>query len=156
MRTDGVYEIAPGVKLLPHADNALKEKEKAAQMYVRKGVLLVPDQFRHEQSLVFEFDEGIVIFSSCSHSGVDSILDEITKAYPGKKVLAMIGGFHLFRTPSREVRLLPQRLKKMGSPELYTGHCTGDAAMEILNEVLPGQVHAMITGMQFEIGEGGA
>lgn len=152
-RVDGHFSMAPGVNLIPHDDAALKAKGKAAQMYVRKGFLLIPDEFRHEQSLVFEVERGIVIFSSCSHSGVDSILNEITKVYPGRDILAMVGGFHLFRTPPREVRLLAERLKKMGSPQLYTGHCTGDAAMEIFAEVLPGRVHAMTTGMRFEIGE---
>ena len=156
VRVDGRFSIAPGISLLPHEDDALKAKGKAAQMYVRKGLLLFPDEFHHEQSLVFEVDAGIVIFSSCSHSGVDSILDEIARAYPGKPVLAMVGGLHLFRTPPREVRLLAERLTKMGAPQLYTGHCTGDAAMEILSEILPGRVHAMSTGMKFEIGEEGA
>ncbi len=153
VRAEGDYAIAPGVMLLPHRDDALKAKGRAAQMYIRKGILLVPDEFRHEQSLIFEMGEGIVIFSSCSHSGVDSILDEVTQSYPGKTILAMIGGFHLVRTPPREVRLLAERLKKMGAPQLYTGHCTGDTAMAILSEVLPDRVHAMTTGMQFAIGE---
>lgn len=152
VRTDGDFAIAPGVALIPHRDDRLRTKGKAAQMYVRRGILLLPDEFKHEQSLVFEVDDGIVIFSSCSHSGVDSILDEITQVFPGKSILAMIGGFHLVRTPPREVRLLAERLKKMGAPQLYTGHCTGSAAMEILAEALPDRVHPMTTGMRFEIG----
>lgn len=153
VRAEGDFVIEPGVTLLGHRDDNLRAKGKAAQMYVRKGLLLLPDEFKHEQSLVFEVNGGIVIFSSCSHSGVDSILDEITHAYPNKPIHAMIGGFHLVRTPPREVRLLAERLKKMGAPQLYTGHCTGDAAMSILAEVLPDRVHCMTTGMRFEIGE---
>jgi len=156
VRIKGEATIAPGVALLPHTDDRLRAKGKAAQMYVRKGIFLAPDEFRHEQSLVFELKRGIVIFSSCSHSGVDSILDEVTRAYPGKPILAMIGGFHLVRTPPREVHLLAERLKKMGAPQLYTGHCTGDAAMDILAQVLPDRVHTMITGMRFAIEEAGA
>lgn len=156
VRADGTFSIAPGVALLPHSDVSLKAKGKAAQMYVRRGLWLFPDEFRHEQSLVFETNGGLVIFSSCSHSGVDSILDEASKAYPNRPILAMVGGFHLVRTSPREVRLLAERLKRMGAPQLYTGHCTGDAAMEILAEALPDRVHAMTTGMRFEIGEADA
>lgn len=152
-RVDGDHAVAPGVTLVPHKEAGLKAKGRAAQMYVRRGIWLFPDEFAHEQSLVFETERGLAIFSSCSHSGVDSILDEIGRTFPGKPVCAMIGGFHLVRTPPREVRLLAQRLRKMGVPELYTGHCTGDKAMEILREELPGHVHAMETGMIFEIDE---
>lgn len=153
VRVDGDREIAPGVMLIPHKEDGLKAKGKAAQMYVRKGFWLTPDGFDHEQSLVFEMQRGLVIFNSCSHSGVDSILDEIGRTFPGKPICAMIGGFHLVRTPPREIRLLAQRLKKIGAPALYTGHCTGDQAMEILREELPGRVHAMETGLVFEIEE---
>lgn len=154
VRVDGDHELAQGVTLVPHKMEGLRSKGKAAQMYVRKGLWLVPDSFVHEQSLVFETGQGLVVFSSCSHSGIDSILDEIARTYPGRPVRAMVGGFHLVRTPPREVRLLALRLKKMGAPKLYTGHCTGEQAMEILREQLPEQVHAMTTGMTFEIDEG--
>jgi len=152
-RVDGDYEITPGVMLVPHKAEGLKVKGRAAEMYIRKGLWLTADGFGHEHSLVFDTQRGLVIFSSCSHSGVDSILDEIGRTFPGKPVCAMIGGFHLVRTPPREVRLLAQRLRKMGVPELYTGHCTGEQAMEILREELPGHVHGMETGMVFEIEE---
>lgn len=154
VRVDGDYELAHGVTLVPHKMDGLRSKGKKAQMYVRKGLWLVPDGLVHEQSLVFETGRGLVIFSSCSHSGIDSILDEIASTYPGRPVCAMIGGFHLVRTPPRDIRLLALRLKEMGAPKLYTGHCTGEQAMEILREQLPEQVQAMTTGMTFEIDEG--
>ena len=151
VRVDGDAVIDVGVTLVPHRAQDLKARGKAAQMYIRKGFWLVPDEFRHEQSLVVETENGLLVFNSCSHSGVDSILDEVGQAFPGKPIRAMVGGFHLVRTPPREVHLLAQRLKKLGVPELYTGHCTGEPALEILEAELPGNVHRMETGMQFEI-----
>lgn len=152
-RVENDFSIAPKVMLVPHKAENLRKTGKAAQMYIRKGIWLFPDEFSHEHSLVFEMDRGLVIFSSCSHSGVDSILDEIGRTFPGKPICAMVGGFHLVRTPPREVRMLAERLRKMGVPEMYTGHCTGDQAMAILQEELPGHVHSMETGMVFEIEE---
>lgn len=151
VRVDGDYVMECGVMLIPHKASDLKQRGKAAQMYVRKGLWLFPDEFRHEHSLVFDLPTGLVVFSSCSHSGIDSILDEIAKTFPGKKVRAVVGGLHLVRTPPREVNLLAQRLLKMGVPELYIGHCTGEQAMEILERELPGHVHRMETGMIFEL-----
>ena len=156
VRVDGDCAIAPGVMLTAHRADDLKARGKAAQMYIRKGIFLVADDFSHEQNLVFDTDGGLVVFNSCCHSGVDSILDEIAQTFPDRPVRALIGGFHLVRTPSREVHALAERLVRMGAPELYSGHCTGEAAMEILSNALPGRVHAMTTGMRFEIGEAGA
>ena len=153
VRVDGDASIAPGVTLTAHRAGDLKARGKAAQMYIRRGIFLLADDFSHEQNLVFDTPGGLVVFNSCCHSGVDSILDEIAQVFPGRPIRALVGGFHLVRTPPREVHQLAQRLVKMGAPELYSGHCTGEAAMEILSSALPGRVHAMTTGMRFEIGE---
>lgn len=152
VRVEGKHAVGDGIWLLPHSVGNLKQRGKSAEMYVRRGLWLFPDEFRHEQSLVFEMGDNLVIFSSCSHSGVDYILDEVSQNFPSKKIIAMVGGFHLVRTPPREVRLLAERLRKLGVPRLYTGHCTGDQALEILQEEFPGFVHRMETGMCFEIG----
>ena len=36
-----------------------------------------PDSFAHEQSLVIETKHGLVVFNSCSHTGMTNILADI-------------------------------------------------------------------------------
>lgn len=110
-----------------------------------------PDDFRHEQSLIFETAFGLVIFNSCSHAGVDCIIKETAAAFPGKHIEALIGGFHLFRSTDGEVRSLAERIRETGIRRLYTGHCTGDRAMEILKEEFGDQIEQLYTGMEIEI-----
>ncbi|MGN0801431.1 MAG: MBL fold metallo-hydrolase [Candidatus Faecivicinus sp.] len=152
VRVDGDGSIGEGITLVPHKQPDMIKRGRRAKMYIREGRRFSPDEFKHEQSLVMEVREGLVIFNSCSHGGVDSILDEVARTFPGRPILAMIGGFHLVRTPPREVHALARRLRAMGASELYTGHCTGNRAMEILEEELPGKVHRMQTGSRFEVG----
>ena len=114
---------------------------------------MCPDDFSHEQSLVFVIDKGLVIFNSCCHGGVDAILEETSEAFPGKRILAVVGGYHLFRSADEDVYALADRLEALGAPLLFTGHCTGDRAMEILEERLPGRVQRLETGMVRTIGE---
>lgn len=52
------------------------------------------DDFSHEQSLVLDTKEGLVIFNSCSHGGADVIIREAEAAFPGKQIYGLIGGFH--------------------------------------------------------------
>lgn len=151
VRVDGKFAVDDGVWLLPHTRPDMAARGRRAHMCQRRDGRFFPDDFSHEQSLVLETKEGLVIFNSCSHGGVDAILDEVVAALPGKPLRAMVGGFHLFRTPKREVRLLAQRLSRMGAPELYTGHCTGDRAMGILSEALPGRVRRLKTGAIFTL-----
>ena len=60
----------------------------------------------------------------------------------------MIGVFHLYHTSSEGVRALAGRIRSTGIEKIYTGHCTGQPAFEILKEELGDQVCQLRTGME--------
>lgn len=148
---EGNYELAPGAKLIPHRTPGLDAIGRKAGMYLKIGNSIVPDDFRHEQSLVFETQKGLVIFNSCSHGGADNIIREVSKEYPGQQLYAMIGGFHLFELPDDEVRAFAKRVRETGIEHILTGHCTGDRAMEILREELGDMAQQMHAGLQLDL-----
>ena len=144
--------IDDGIRLLAHNTPGLDKLGVAENMYLKRGPLgYVPDDFRHEQSLIFELDDGVAVFNSCSHAGADNIVNEAIRAYPDRKIKAMIGGFHLFNKSDDYVRAFAHRLGSTGVENIYTGHCTGDRAMAILREELGDIVHSFKTGLAFEI-----
>lgn len=145
---DGNEEVVPGCFLIPHT---LKTSFKVNKMCVRKDHRWQTDLFEHEQSLVFDTPEGLVIFSSCSHTGVDNVLKEAVAAVPGRPVYAVIGGFHLFERPEEEVRRLAAGIRESGVEKVYTGHCTGDAAYDILKEELGDKLNRLKTGLVMEL-----
>lgn len=146
---EGNVEIRPGVWLLPHTAPDLEETGRRAHMFVERDGEMVPDDLSHEQSLVFDTENGLVIFNSCSHAGADVIVREAAEALPGRPIRAMIGGFHLFDTPEGEVRALAERLAATGVRHVITGHCTGDASYETIRSV-PGPVVSYLgTGSVF-------
>lgn len=148
---DGDYEIMPGVSLVPHKTGGLAVIGKQNNLYVREGLRLAPDDFAHEQSLVFDTKEGLVIFNSCSHGGADQIIREVAGTYHGKQIYALIGGFHLYHTPEEEVRALAVRIQDTGIRRVYTGHCTGRKAFSILREALGEKVQQLETGLVIEL-----
>lgn len=153
VRAEEDMYIGDGIRLLGHTTPGLQKQGLMEKMYLRRGFLrYIPDDFRHEHSLVFEMDEGVVIFNSCSHAGADNIVNEVMAAYPGRKILAMIGGFHLFNKDDDYVRAFAHRLEDTGVEAIYTGHCTGQRAWDIMHEELGDKVHELRTGLEFEIG----
>jgi 7,8-dihydropterin-6-yl-methyl-4-(beta-D-ribofuranosyl)aminobenzene 5'-phosphate synthase len=145
-------QIDKGISLLGHSTPGLDKLGRADKMYLRQGLLkFIPDDFRHEVSLVFELPEGIVVFNSCSHAGADNIINEAMKAYPGRRILAMIGGFHLYNKTDKYVRDFARRVLETGVEAVYTSHCTGERAMQILSEELGDKMHAFCTGTVFEL-----
>ncbi|MCI8506058.1 MAG: MBL fold metallo-hydrolase [Lachnospiraceae bacterium] len=149
---DGRFGLFPGVYLLPHTTPGLEQIGKRAGLYVKQGKRRVPDSFVHEQSLIFDTKEGLVIFNSCSHGGADNIIREVSEAFPGKSICALVGGLHLYRSAEEEVRTLARRVLETGIKRVITGHCTGERAFRLLKEELGDVVQGLYTGMEFTIG----
>ena len=147
----GDYRLGDGVWLIPHKTPGLEAMGRKNGMYVRRNHGWVLDNFEHEQSLVFETEKGLVIFNSCSHGGADVIIREIGETFPGKRICAMIGGFHLYKSSDDFIRTLAKSMLATGVELAVTGHCTGDHAYEILREEMGGRVRQMHTGMMIEI-----
>jgi len=147
----GNVRLLPGVWLIPHSSAGLEKIAARSDLYVRRLLRMKPDNFSHEQSLVFETEKGLVIFNSCSHAGPDNIIAEVTAAFPGKQICALIGGLHLYKLTDDEVRAFAERLRKTGVQKVLTGHCTGQRAFEVLQEELGEVVQQLYTGMEIEL-----
>ena len=149
---DGPCELYPGAWLLPHTTPGLAAMGKKAGLYVKDGLFRRrADDFVHEQTLVLETESGLAVFSSCSHAGVVNILREVRGAFPEKRICALIGGFHLYKTAPEEVRALAELLRGSGVGRIVTGHCTGQEAFDILREELGDGVAQMHVGLVVDI-----
>lgn len=158
-RVSGDYHIGDGVWLIPHKTDNISEKGKKGHMYCKEESGYVPDEFKHEQSLVFDTEKGLVIFNSCCHSGVENIVEEVVNTFKGKPVAAVFGGFHLMGltgagsmgVKAEEVEALGNKLSEQGVGRVYTCHCTGEPAYAILQRVLGCRVQYLSTGMTVEL-----
>lgn len=152
---DDMTEIAEHVYLIPHSTKGLEAIGKRASMYVKRGETYVPDSFEHELSLVFDTEKGLVIFNSCSHGGVQNIIREVQEKLPEKKAYAFLGGLHMkgkqdgieiCTFSEEEIEKLAAYLKEAGLEYLYTGHCTGEPAMRLLEKYMGDQIKRLHTG----------
>lgn len=148
---EGDFLLLPGVWLIPHKTPELDKIGKKIRMYTEENGQFHTETFAHEQSLVVETAHGLVIFNSCSHGGADNIIRETAQTFPDKKIYALVGGLHLFRSSPEEVADFAQRVKETGIECLVTGHCTGEEALDILKEHLGHRVVQMYSGLTMEI-----
>lgn len=146
---EGDMQIAPNVYLVPHKTAGLENIGERAHLSVKENGKFRYDSFDHEQSLVFDTPQGLFVMNSCSHAGADNIVKEIEATFPGKKIYALLGGFHLFRYKDDVVRAFAERLRALDVQKIYTGHCTGDRAYAILHDVLGDRVQQMRCGMVY-------
>ena len=157
---DGIYELGEGMWLLPDGEADPEFAGRAKDLVYKRGEDdFIPDDFRHEQSLVFETERGLMVFNSCSHSGIVNIVRGVEKMLPGKKVYAVVGGFHMFgkntangmNCSEEYVYKVADALKELGVEEVYTGHCTGLPALALLKERFGEGCRGLTSGLTFEL-----
>ena len=141
-------------------DDVSNTKEIGVQKKLYKKVddVLQPDNFDHELSLVFETPKGLVICNSCSHAGLESIVDNIKKRL-NKPVYAYVGGLHMKSTKNHietssfteeQIQNLCIFIKK-NIQYVLTGHCTGNVSYDLLKKYLKDRIDFLTTGKTIEI-----
>ena len=120
------------------------------------GIWVIPDAVVHEQSLVFETTEGLVILNSCCHAGADHVVESVMDVLPSKPIRALIGGFHLMGkggvtslgpTEEQVIALGHRLFHELGVQQVWTGHCTGTPAYDLLKENFSDFVSPLATGL---------
>lgn len=145
----GKYCIYPNVFLLSHTVRG-DEFIPSPNHFILEGNEYRYDRFNHEQSLVYNTELGIIIFSSCSHTGFTNIISEVQNAFPDKKIKAFVGGLHIFDRDQTDLQILSKDIEKIGIEKIYTGHCTGQA-ITILQKNLGSKIEQFYAGMIINI-----
>lgn len=149
--TEGLTKVKENIYLLSHGDKDYSIYGKANGLFQKEKGRWSYDTFDHEQSLILRKEKGLVILNSCCHAGADNIIKEAAAAFPGEKIIALIGGFHLYKSGKPDVLSLAQRIRETGIESIYTGHCTGDEAFRILKDELGEMAHELFVGMEISI-----
>lgn len=159
--TSRTTTITPGVHLVPHTTPGLAEVGRHSGMLLQTEDGWESDDFRHELSLVLELVPApdatprLAVFNSCSHAGLAVIVEEVTRAFPEARIATYVGGLHLVHASDEQARQVAKAVQRAGIEHLYTGHCTGDAAMATLHQALPGRVVALHPGLTLQLPAGG-
>lgn len=152
-------EITPGVTLLTDVGTDHPRPRGNRRLFVRKATGDRPDDFDHELIMVLNDNDGMVVVTGCSHSGILNMVDAAADRFPDSKIRSVIGGFHLIGLPfynsmaasRREVEELGRSIHQRCAGPVFTGHCTGDKSYRVLKGVLGDQLRPFPTGTQTEI-----
>jgi 7,8-dihydropterin-6-yl-methyl-4-(beta-D-ribofuranosyl)aminobenzene 5'-phosphate synthase len=156
---DAMCEISPGVHLLTEIGSSHPRPRGNSRLFVESSDGLVPDPFDHELLMVVHEDDGMVVFTGCSHSGVLNLIDAAREQFPGVTVKAVIGGFHLIGLPffnsmaasPSEVREIGRMVMDRVEGTVYSGHCTGEKAYSVLAGVMGETLKPVRTGTIVEV-----
>lgn len=128
-------------------------------LYLEKDGRRENDPFDHELMLVARSKQGLVVFTGCSHSGVLNMIETVTELFPGERIAAVVGGFHLIGFPlldtmsggRAQVRKIGNALSELPVDHYWTGHCTGGKAYGVLQQILGDRLSRLNTGTSIEL-----
>ena len=145
----GVYELADGIWLVPHRQADYSTIALRNELFAVRDGKRVPDDFAHEQSLVLESDRGLIVFNSCSHTGLTNILEDVREALGRSDACAYVGGLHLYKMTDDELSVLCGEIKRTSIRHIFTGHCTGDHAFRFLKSELGDRIEQFSSGFSY-------
>ena len=155
----GEREIAPGIFLITEIGSTYARPKGNRLLFVDRGEGLVPDPFDHELVMVVREDDGMVVFSGCSHNGILNMIEAARDRFPDVPIKAVIGGFHLIGIPffntmaasRREVEDMGREILTFSPDKVYSAHCTGAKGFQVLQGVMGDTLEAFHTGTTIEV-----
>ncbi len=114
---------------------------------------LVPDKHPDEHATCYLVQgRGLVVISSCGHSGIVNTVKSAMAVSGIDKVHAVIGGFHLGVAPPDYVEHTVAELKALAPDVLVPMHCTGRGFIAAALREMPQQTVLTNTGSRFTFG----
>ncbi len=150
------YNVSETISILSVKDKNGFVPNSNKSLYKKKDDIFIEDDFSHELILCVKEEDGLVVFTGCSHSGIGNMLDTVSKEFPTEKIKAVFGGMHLHNRSNQKseeisrIMKLADELSKYKECHFYTGHCTGEEAFKILENVFDGRIHQIKTGTVHE------
>ncbi len=107
------------------------------------------DTFEHEMYLVISCGDKRVLLSGCAHNNILNILSAYRDLY-GSDPTHVISGFHMVsqgygEEEDRQIMAVAETLCDMNT-KFYTGHCTGEHAIEILKPIMGDKLSVLHSG----------
>lgn len=110
------------------------ENKKAIGRCINQGIE-EDDFLRDDTALAYKSDEGLVIITGCSHSGICNIIEYAKKVCSENRVIDIIGGLHLLNPNNDQIESTKRYIKQAGVKELHACHCTDLRSKIVLSEV---------------------
>ena len=114
---------------------------------------LVPDEHIHEHATCFHLkDKGLVVISSCGHTGIVNSVRQAQEVSGVDKVHAILGGFHLGPAPDDYLKQVVAEIRKLKPDVLIPMHCSGQNFVQEARVQMPENLMLATTGSRITFG----
>ena len=101
--------------------NDFENQEPLGEIHLKEGSR--PDFLLDDTALAYKSENGLIIITGCSHSGMCNIIEYAKKVCSQDKVIDVIGGFHLMQPSQEQMDKTLEYFRKLHPNELHACHC---------------------------------
>lgn len=117
-----IKEISKNLYFLGKIPRVTSFEKDNPHLQIKVKNKFVTDPFEDDSALVYNSENGLFIITGCSHSGICNIAERAKNIF-NKKIIGIIGGFHLLENNERAKQTI-KYLKEENIETLYPCHCT--------------------------------
>jgi 7,8-dihydropterin-6-yl-methyl-4-(beta-D-ribofuranosyl)aminobenzene 5'-phosphate synthase len=143
-------EIAPGL-IVTGAIPRRNEYEDVPDPFFLDENCTRPDPLVDDQALLIETPRGWVVITGCGHSGLINTLNYAQELIGNSRIVAVIGGLHLFRASAERIKATTENLRAFGVELIAPCHCTGFEATGALQNQFGSAVVALRAGLSVRV-----
>ncbi len=152
-------EIADNVFIITEISGNHPQPLSNAKLFKKLGGRHIPDDFDHELILVVRETDGLVVFTGCSHNGILNMIETVESQFEGEKIKAVLGGFHLMNPVTKKMVEKKDQVLRIGQTlynkphvmKVFSGHCTGKTAYDLLASQMKEKLEYFATGSVISI-----
>jgi 7,8-dihydropterin-6-yl-methyl-4-(beta-D-ribofuranosyl)aminobenzene 5'-phosphate synthase len=97
---------------------------KTAMGRIRENNDEKDDFIDDDSALVYKSADGLIIITGCSHAGIGNIVQYAQKICGEKKIIDIIGGFHLLNPSAEQLQGTMEYMKSLNPRSVHACHCT--------------------------------
>lgn len=121
---------------------------RSSHHYIQEKQRWLPDPYRDDIALVLQVQSGLVVICGCCHAGLLNTLPHVRRIF-NQEIVAIVGGAHLASVDANTLEhaiTVLRATSKMGAPDLYLNHCTGERALVALTQAFGKKAHPCPAG----------
>ncbi|MEG6584868.1 MBL fold metallo-hydrolase [Dendrosporobacter sp. 1207_IL3150] len=106
------------------------------------------DYMQDDTALAYKSNQGLIIITGCSHSGIGNIVEQAKEVCKDTRVHTIIGGLHLCKPSYEQLNGTLEYLDKTNVHALYACHCTDLSSRIFLSKL--GNIQEVSVGLTLE------
>jgi 7,8-dihydropterin-6-yl-methyl-4-(beta-D-ribofuranosyl)aminobenzene 5'-phosphate synthase len=101
--------------------NDFENQEPLGEVHLKDGSK--PDYLLDDTALAYKGEDGLIIITGCSHSGICNIIEYAKRVCSQDRVIDVIGGFHLMQPSQEQLDKTLEYFRELQPDELHACHC---------------------------------